>query len=141
MAKKKETQQQVIERFRGEMSKVDFCEKLGISRPTLDKYLDGAYISLEWLTYLSVDFCDDWRGAMANELIVICHGEKFIPVGSREELVQMREFLKVTKYEDMLSVGNQLSPDHFGLWAAELRARLDEQLDAVKVQIRAEVGA
>lgn len=141
MAKKKETQQQVIERFRGEMSKVDFCEKLGISRPTLDKYLDGAYISLEWLTYLSVDFCDDWRGAMANELIVICHGEKYVPIGSREELVELRQFLKNTELDDMLNVGRKLDPNHFGLWAAELQDRLDRQLDAVKVQIRAEVGA
>lgn len=141
MAKKPETQQQILERYRGDMSKVEFCERLSVSRPTMDKYLDGAYISLEWLTYLSVDFCDDWRGAMANELIVICHGENYVPIGSREELVQMRQFLKNTEFSDMLNVGNSLSPDHFGLWAAELRDRLDRQLEAVKKQVRAEVTA
>lgn len=141
MAKKPETQQQIIERHRGEMSKVEFCEKLGISRPTLDKYLDGAYISLEWLTYLSVDYADDWRGALANELIAVCHGEKYIPVGSRDELVQMRQFLKETQFEDMLKVGRGLHADHFGLWAAELRTRLDEQLDKVRAEIRSEVAA
>jgi transcriptional regulator with XRE-family HTH domain len=81
MARKPRTQQTILEEARGEMSKVEFCQQLGISRPTYDKYLEGAYISLELLSYLAVDYADDWRGLMARELIISLHGAEFLPVG------------------------------------------------------------
>lgn len=82
MARKPKTQQTILEEARGAMSKVEFCEQVGISRPTYDKYLEGRYISLQWLSYLAVDYADDWRGAMARELITSIYGAEYIPVGS-----------------------------------------------------------
>lgn len=144
MAKKKLTQQEIIEKWRDarSLTKSDFCEQVGISRPTLDKYLDGAYITLEWLAYLAVDYADDWRGAMACDLIEAVHGEQYVPVGSKEELQSFRGFLKeCDTNEDLGAVGSLVHREHFGLWAAEMRERLEKQLAAVKESMKAEVGA
>lgn len=144
MAKNKETPQQILEMARGErgMSKDEFSTALGISRMWYHNVLTGGKdIDLKTLCWLAVDHCDDWLGELANQLIVLWHGEKFVPIGSHEELMQMRQFLINTEFDDMLKVGRSLSPDHFGLWAAELRDRLEKQLEAVKVQIHAEVAA
>ena len=144
MAKKKLTQQEVLEKWRSlqDLTKSAFCEQVGISRPTFDKYLDGEYISLEWLTYLAVDYADDWRGLMACELIEVCHGEAYVPVGSKEELKGFRAFLKTCETnEDLGAVGAMVHPQHFGLWAAEMRERLEKQLEAAKKSNRAEVTA
>lgn len=67
--KNRESQMQVLERYRGEKSKTEFCADLGISRPTLDAWMRNAEISLKFLSFLAVDYVEDWRGAMAVELI------------------------------------------------------------------------
>lgn len=143
MAKNKETPQEILETVRGErgMSKDEFSAALGISRMWYHNVLTGGKdIDLKTLHHLSIDHSGEWLGGLGDKLIVLWHGVQYLPIGSREELVKMREFLQNTEYEDMLKVGRSLSPDHFPLWAAELRAKLDEQLEAVKVQIHAEVG-
>lgn len=65
----RESQMQVLERYRGEKSKTEFCADLGISRPTLDAWLNGAEISLKLLSFLAVDHLGEWRSEMAVELI------------------------------------------------------------------------
>lgn len=140
MAKKKLTQQEIFEKWRGaqDLSKIEFCEQVGISRPTFDKYLDGAYITLEWLAYLAVDYADDWRGSMACELIESIHGEQYVPVGTKTELMGFRSFLKTCDTnEDLGAIGAMVHPEHFGLWAAEMRERLEKQLTEAKSQMRA----
>lgn len=105
MAKQhRESQGQILERYRNtvQMPKTQFCDALDISRPTYDAWLTGAEISLKWLAYSAVDFVDDWRGALARELIRASHGDQFLPIGAQEET----------------------------------RARHDQQLEAVKEQIR-----
>ena len=144
MAKNKETPQQILETVRGErgMSKDEFSTALGISRMWYHNVLNGGKdIDLKTLHHLSIDFRGEWLGDLGEKLIVLWHGVQYLPIGSREELVKMREFLQETEYEDMLNVGKSLIPDHFPLWAAELRDRLDKQLEAVKKQVRAEVMA
>jgi len=137
MAQKLETQQQIIERYRGELSKVDFCKQLHISRPTLDKYLDGEYISLKWLTELSVDFADDWRGQLANELIVKVHGANYIPIGSRQELIDFRGFLEECDREDLVLIPQYMNVEYFGLWAAEVRKRNEKEFAEAKARMKA----
>lgn len=143
MAKaKKETPQQILEAARGAMSKDEFAAALGISRQWYHQVLTGDKdIDLETLHHLSVDYRGEWLGKLGDELIVAWYGVNYLPIGSREELVKMRQFLKETEYEDLVKVGRSLHPDHFPLWAAELRKRLDEQLDNVRKQMHAEVAA
>lgn len=69
MTKKRESQQQVLEKYRGEMSKVEFCAELGISRPTFDRWLEGAEISLKSLSLMAIDHVGEWMGDMATDLI------------------------------------------------------------------------
>lgn len=140
MTKKMLTRQVILETWRDRrgLTKSEFCEQVGISRPTLDKYLDGAYISLELLAYLAVDHADDWRGEMACELIEAVHGKQYVPVGSKEELQSFREFLKTCETnEELGALGARVHPEHFGLWAAELRKRLEDQLKTVKADMKA----
>jgi transcriptional regulator with XRE-family HTH domain len=142
MAKAKQTPQQLLETARGEMSKDEFAAALGISRQWYHQVLTGAKeIDLKTLCWLAVDYQDDWRGKLANELIVIWHGEEYVPVGSREELVNLREFLLEVDYEDMSTLRPQLHKNHFGLWAAELRDRLEKQLVQIRESMKAEVPA
>ena len=144
MAKKKETVEQVLEAARGEqeMSKDEFAEALSISRQWYHQILNnGKDIDLKTLAWLSVDYRGEWRGELADRLIVLWHGEQYVPVGSHDELVKMREFLKTTQFEEMLAVGRTLHSDHFGLWAAELRDRLESQLAHVKAEMKTEVAA
>ncbi len=142
MAKAKQTAQQILETARGEMSKDEFAEALGISRMWYHQVLTGGKeIDLKTLAWLSVDFQGDWRGKLANELIVIWHGEEYVPVGSRQELKDLRDFLLEVDYEDMSTIRPYLHKNHFGLWAAVLRDRLEKQLVQIREQMKAEVTA
>lgn len=141
---KKETAAQMLERVRGEldMSKVAFTEALGITRQWYDQILnDGKDLDLKTLAWLAVDYAGEWRGDLANALIESLYGPQYVPVGSKTELMDFREFLISSDTpEDMGVIGAQVKPGHFELWAAELRDRLEKQLKAVREQIRAEVA-
>lgn len=78
MAKRKKAQGEVLERHRGDLSKIEFCAAVGISRPTYDAWLNGAEISLKFLSFLAVDHMDDWRGQLAVELIKLID-ERMVP--------------------------------------------------------------
>lgn len=142
---KRETAQQLLERVRGEreMSKDEFADALGITRQWYHKVLtEGRDLDLKTLAWLAVDYGGEWRGELANELIEMIHGKDYVPVGSREELRNFRDFLMASDTpEDMGVIGSQVRPGHFGLWAAELRDRLEKQLKAVKEENRMGVKA
>lgn len=133
---KHESQRQILERYRDavKMPKTLFCEALDISRPSYDSWLMGAEISLKTLSYLSVDFVNDWRGKLASELIRTVHGDQYLPIGSQDEVREVSKYFETLTYDDLCK--QRVAPGHLLYWAAELRARHDAQLEAVKAQMR-----
>lgn len=73
MAKRKETQAQILERVRGErdLNKTEMCAALAISRPTYDAWLGGAEMTVKHLSILAVDHVGEWIGDLAVELITL----------------------------------------------------------------------
>lgn len=80
MAKKRETQAQILERVRGEqdMSTTDFSAAVGVSRQWYYKILEGSDLDLKTLCILAVDQAENWRGALAVELIRLTD-PRFVP--------------------------------------------------------------
>jgi DNA-binding XRE family transcriptional regulator len=145
MAKaKKETPAQMMERVRGELgvSKDEFSEMLQVSRQWYHEILNNRKeIPLKVLSFLAVDHQGESIGALACDLIVAWHGEPFLPIGSRDELMGLMKYLETCTFEDLRGMASSLAGGHFGPWAAELQARLNKQLEQVKAEIRAEVAA
>jgi len=71
MAKRRESQGQILERFRDErdLSKIEMSAALGISRQTYDAWLVGAEISVKHLSLLAIDHVGEWVGGLAVELL------------------------------------------------------------------------
>jgi transcriptional regulator with XRE-family HTH domain len=136
----KESQGQLLERVRDElgMSKVDFCEILGVSRPWYDKFLEGQQIDLKHLSFWAVDHAGESIGEMANELIRRTWGDAYLPIGSQDELQGLAKHLSDASYEDLCSM--PVMPGHVLLWAAELRKRQDAQLKAQVAKMKREIS-
>lgn len=142
MAKVRESVAQRLEVVRGErgMSKDEFATALNISRQWYHSVLNNEKeIPLKIISELSVDHQGEWLGDLADFLIEAWHGEPFLPIGSREELMRLRGFLQDASYEDLREMARRLDGGHFGLWAAELQDRLEKQLAEVKAANRVEV--
>lgn len=76
-----ESQGQILERVRGElgMTKVEFCEKLGVSRPWYDRWVEDRDVDLATLVQWVVDFEGEPVGEMAIRLLYLHDYERFIP--------------------------------------------------------------